>query len=385
MNVAIVVPRVWDSEAFSTDPRILVQGFEQAGSKATIICGVGSRFPADTAATIVDVSKMASPGYWRHERFDLAVVFTHLHSHQRVVAAAATSGVYVISKGDTSGLYGPRSHPLQTLRFAISSAEGAAEGVRNGWLWTKRLVSRSEYQALARPIVENLRTADCTIVEIATARENLGRFLDGLGESELLDRIHYVPNPVDPAFESMPPSEKQRLIYAVGRWDSRQKNAPLLGATLRRYLDKDREACAVIAGGGAEAVVAAGAIPRTDRIGVVSRKTLADYASTARICLVTSRWEGSHIGAHEALTVGATVVGTPIPAVKAMVAEGPFGETSRAHSTRRLAHALEEEMRAWDEGGRAPGAISAFWKARLAPRAVAAQLLGLPELRHSRL
>jgi Glycosyl transferases group 1 len=377
VRAAIVIPTEWHAATFSGDPRVLAGGFEAIGHSATIVCAPGSTYPPETRAITLDRDRAVDPGWWRHQNFDLAVVFTWMHSHHGVLKGIAGSDTFVISKGDTAGLYGARAHPRDTLEAAIRSAENPASAARNVWLWCKRLVVTKEHNDHARPFVANLRQADATVVETQAARENVCRFLTSSGATDLVSRLHVVPNPSAPPFVTVDVSGlKERLIYAAGRWEAREKNFGLLQRSLEAYLRKDPQAYAVIAGRVPMRIPAL-KTSRIEFIGAVGRETLAEVAARARVCLVTSRWESFHLAAHEALTAGATVVGTPIPVVADMTSRGCYGTTASSHRPASVLAALTREMRFWDDGRRDGATIAAEWRGRLAPEIVARQLFGL--------
>jgi glycosyltransferase involved in cell wall biosynthesis len=377
MRVAIVIPGEWHANTFSVDPRVLSGGFEAIGHTATIVCGSGSTYPEDTCAISVGGSLAEDPRWWRDQNFDLAMVYTWMHGHQNVLSGIAESGTFVVSKGDTDGLYGPRAHPRSTLVTAIGSARGPVSVARNVWLWGRRFVETREYESYAAPIIANLRRAPATVVETDIARENLFRFLDSVGASDLASRIHVIPNPSASQFMTADLSgQKERLIYAAGRWNAWEKNFGLLKSVLERYLRRDPDASVVVVGTPPERQHFRSS-RRLELVGQVERTTLAEIGARARLCLLTSRSESFHLVAHEALTVGATVVGTPIPVVFDMVSRGRYGTVSRARRPASVVAALSREMQLWDEGRRDAGTIAADWRSRLAPEIVARQLLDL--------
>jgi glycosyltransferase involved in cell wall biosynthesis len=377
LRAAIVIPTEWQAASFTTDPRILAGGFEAIGHQAKIVCLSGSAYPPEAPAVALSRTAMEDAEWWREQRFDLALVFTWLHSHQGVVEGIAKSGTFVISKGDTHGLYGARAHPRKTLVAAIQSTDDPLTAARNAWYWCKRIFLSREHVSHARPFVANLREADVTVVETDVARTNLCRFLDSIGASDLIAKLHVVPNPSAlPFVMARVPERKERLIYAAGRWESPPKNVELLIRVLEQYLSRDQSARAVIAGSGTERFRHV-RTSRIQHVGQVERETLAEIAAQARVCLVTSRWESFHIAAHEALTVGATVVGTPIPVVQSMTSGGRYGTMARSHRVPSVHSALVREMHAWDIDRRDSLAIASDWRSRLAPASVASQLLGL--------
>jgi glycosyltransferase involved in cell wall biosynthesis len=166
-----------------------------------------------------------------------------------------------------------------------------------------------------------------------------------------------------------------RLQINPRKPQDRQKNARLLGRTLRDYYKRDASTRFVLIGKASDSVQV-GASPVTS-LGRVPREELGDLLSAARICLISSRWEGSHISGHEALASGCTIVGTPIPAVQSMIGEGRWGTIAAGHTPRDLAQALGAEMRVWQEGERDPVAIAAHWRRKLLPHIVAGHYLSL--------
>ena len=163
MRAAIVIPTEWHAAAFSGDPRVLAGGFEAIGHSATIVCAPGSTYPPETNAITVDGDRAADPGWWRGQNFDLAVVFTWMHSHHGVIKGIAESDTFVISKGDTAGLYGARAHPRDTLDAAIRSADNPASATRNVWLWCKRFSfhSRTRQPRSSVPYQPSASGCDC--------------------------------------------------------------------------------------------------------------------------------------------------------------------------------------------------------------------------------
>ena len=377
MNVAIVIPTEWHASTFTADPRLLLQGFNQLGHNATIVCLSGST-PADGAVVLqVEYRRLTDPAFWRTEGFDLVLVFTWMHSYNDVLVAARLSGAFVVAQWDTDGNYSARAQPMSTLRYAFFSAPPVLPRARNIWYWTKRFAYLDrEY---TRPIVANLQLADATVVETDPAHERVAQILRMRNASHLAAKLHVVPLPIADAFSSVDVAamRDERLIYSVGRWKAAQKNGKLLASVLRSYLQADDQAVAMVVGRGGAALFGDVPVSRLQTAEHLDQHDVASIAGKARVFLVTSRWEGCHIGAHEAVAAGASVVGTPIPAVQALTVNQAFGRVSRSHRKRDVLRALESEMAEWDRGGRSPGVIASYWRERLEPRAVAARLLSL--------
>ena len=380
MRAAIVIPIEWHADRFTTDPRLLVDGLEAVGCNARIVCVSGSRYPSGVPVEEISRTTMENPTWWRERKFTFALVFTWVHSFGAVVRAIAESGTFVIAKGDTDGLHGARAHPHRTLRSAIQMSENRVAAARNASFWLRRLALESEHTRHAEPFLTNLRSANATVIETAIGRQNLLDFLASTNASDLAPKIHVVPNPVAHAFtHASLENGKERLIYAAGRWEAPTKNARLLGRVLGRYLAQDPEARAVIAGTGADQFAGMAAAQQITSIGHVDRETLAANAARARICLITSQRESFHIAGHEALAVGATIVGTPIPVVESMTQRGRYGTMAASHGVRSVLAALQTEMSAWDDNQRVGQEIAMSWRAKLEPSTVASQLVELVE------
>ena len=149
-----------------------------------------------------------------------------------------------------------------------------------------------------------------------------------------------IENPVPSSFGAGNSGPRDRVVVSVGRWDDPQKNARLLGRVLSEYGEQDSETRFVLIGKASNTIC--DAAPRITPLGRVGRDELGTRLSTARICLITSRWESFHIAGHEALASGCTIVGTPIDAVRSMVGDGSWGPSQPA---RRLKISFARSLR----------------------------------------
>lgn len=370
MKIAVVHPAIWDPARNSLDPRLYADGFGALGHEAEVVCLEGSRIPAGAQMTTASRGQLTDAAYWGRREVDLALVFTWMGNFD-VVQALRRSGAYVVSKGDTDGLMGVRVHPRATAMRALYPARSAIDGARRSWHWLKRYayLYRREDDELLRTLAE----ADATIVETPAARTNLLRFLAHYDAAPLTHRLHSVRVPVHPRFSSgaLEPKEAN-LVVSVGRWSDRAKDAGLLRRTLVRLSDCE----AVVAGPDGERVVA-GLPDRVRYVGPLAPDALKNLFTLARVCLVTSRWEGCHAAGHEALAMGCTIVGPPIPAVESMTLDGRFGVVTSGRAARDLAAAVRRELASWTDGQRDESAIAEYWRRQVHPEAVARQILAL--------
>lgn len=372
-----MIPAEWHASAFSTDPRVLVNGFAELGHEAVVVCHRGSTYPGGLPVLTESPSVLEDEVFWRGAGFDLAVVFTWVFRPAEIIDSIAAAGTVVVGKMDSDGFFDVRLHPKSTLGRTIYYTRGTVPRLRGVWYWLKRFLYLHEESR--RRAVRNVESAHATIVETEDAQREVVRFLEHCGRDSLARKVHFVPTAVASAFCCAEvPAVKRRLVYAVGRWDEPLKRVGLLQSSLQLYLDSTPGASAVVVGGGGERVFRNHAHPRVDYRGQVDQLDLVDLLRDARVCLVTSRFEGCHIGGHEALAMGLTIVGPSIPAVQSMTSRGAYGRLARA-TPRALASALSEEMALWDDGDRDPREIASYWRSKLAPAAVAARIIDVSQ------
>ncbi|HSP82089.1 MAG TPA: glycosyltransferase family 4 protein, partial [Myxococcaceae bacterium] len=360
------------------DPGLLALGVEQAGHEPLLLCPEAGAFPPPEYLRVVPRERLGLADFWFAQRVDLALVYTWLDNSTDILRALRAAGVPALSKGDSDGQLGLRVHPLATLRRTVLPHASWGLRARAGLYWLRRYARahRPEEQA----ILDNLEQARLTLLETEAARGHLQRFLEHAGRPELGARVRVLPNPVAPrVLETPVPARKVPRVLAVGRWDDVQKDAPLLSRALERFAAAHPEVEVELIGpGGADCF---GPLTRRHRqvryLGPLPHAQVLTHLAPARTLVFSSRWEGAPIAANEALALGCTVVGPPLPAFRGLAAQGDFGVLARERSPRGLAEALGREMEAWAAGRREPARVAGFWRERVAPLRVVESLLAL--------
>ena len=122
------------------------------------------------------------------------------------------------------------------------------------------------------------------------------------------EKIHCVPHPIQTdIFKFDPTIQKKNQIISVGRWESYQKNLPLLLKTLRNFLDQNPDWTSLVIGSG---LPAKSPHPRITFLPPLSPPDLACHMQESKIFLSSSRYESFGLAANEAEACGCTTVDT---------------------------------------------------------------------------
>jgi glycosyltransferase involved in cell wall biosynthesis len=195
-----------------------------------------------------------------------------------------------------------------------------------------------------------------------------------------------VPHPVDEKdLQTDTPVERGNRIIAVGRWETWQKNFPLLLETLGRFLAAHPGWSAEVIGKlPGDAAAQMGKLPgdaaaRITLAGPVEHRLLARHYRASKIFLMSSRHESFNIAAAEALCCGCAVVGPSQIASVVFFTGRKSGTAAGEYSAAGLLGALETEAAAWADGGRDPDAIAAEWINTTGSEAVTRKMLEVLE------
>lgn len=358
-----------------------VAGFEALGHAPVVVCRREHAEGFEAPLHLVESdAALRDPSTWRELGAEAAVIVTW-HRMPDVLAALREAGTRVLALTDTDGKIGFRAHPWASLEHMWVYASTWREKARCVKYWLGRLArERLGPSPEDREVLESTRLSDVVAFGSRRAREEFRLLLRLRGEEALEGRLAVVPFTIGASFLSCPvPTEKARRIVAIGRWDDPQKHPELLVAALERVFAKRSDVEVEIFGRGGEEVFAA--LERHGEFryrGVRRQEIVAEALSTSRAIVFSSRWEGCPHSALEALTLGATLVGTRLPSLESWVEGGRFGRVAASRAA-DLSAALLEEMAAWDAGERDPRAIAEHWRAIVAPEAVCRQLLAALE------
>jgi glycosyltransferase involved in cell wall biosynthesis len=229
-------------------------------------------------------------------------------------------------------------------------------------------------------VLKTTELSEVVTIESPLAAANLMKFFRFYGKDRLCERIRVIPHTVRTAFvQSAIELNRPPRIFCGGRWDDPQKDPNLLALVLARIVSAVPEVEVVIAGrGGAWAFQPlAEKYSRVKWLGRVPPETVPDLLKSCQFLLSSSQWESYPIGTLEALSLGCTFVGPPLPSFLSMAHGGQFGTVSSARSVAGLADAALQELHNWKSGQRDPVKIASWWRGYVNNDVVAEQFLAL--------
>src|SRR6266700_2530568 len=374
LRVAFVWPgTIWDDHL--TKELLIPLALQELGVDVRVYCARSLLSPTGVRVLEVPRRTMASAGFWRREGVQRAIVCTWT-MYPEVIRALRAAGARVVSKCDSDGIISIRRHPFEHLKRMVLLQETARGRVGAVLEWFVRLGPRHRREMAL--VAGSYRAATAVVIESEPARAAYLRFLRRYDGSPEPAKVHTILNPVGRHFtQATLPTEKERLVVALGRWEHPAKHARLMAATLRGFLARDPAARAVVVGRCGEAVFSELDPRRLRYLGPIPNHALVDIYARARVLISCSRWEGAPIAPNEALAMGCTVVAPALPAYRHLAGCGPFATLASARTARSLTAALTREFAAWDAGARDLAGVAAYWRPQVDSHAVARRFLEL--------
>ncbi len=376
MKIALVLAAPWVPG--SVDMTEYLRQLERLGHEPVLICLDRAAGKTEYPVIAADRETLKSPGFYERLKLDAAIAFTWFNEPW-MVAAMKKAGMTVLTRGDSDGLLSIRQFPAHHYRVRMS----AAKTMGGTFTAAKHLLQRYllQYKREDTDRLNSLAWSDLSVLETAQAAEHVASFLTRYDRADLISRLKVVPHFVADEFLTCDvKTTRSDCAVAIGRWEDPQKNAPLLAAAIEIHLNYRPATRFYIIGGEAgrsQFDELTGKYPQVVYTGPQNAAGVRRYLADARVLLSASRWEGSPVVGNEALAMGATIVGTPIPAFIDICRRGDFGKYASRHYAEALAAALAQEWSDWDLGRRDPVAISQYWRPLLSSKVVVSKLVQL--------
>ncbi len=295
------------------DLALTTLGFRALGHDASLVClrTTHPRDPYGRPVLLITPQEAKSPLWWQSQKPDFVILGLWTRPKYDPIRRAALSATpHVIERADSDG--------MRTASCGLHTyAKRRYDYFRDHTYRWPALVSipislfYSLFSILATPRIEfrlarTLRLLPALTVETPHATQLWKKLSTKLGADS--KRIHCIPHPIKTDIfhpDSSVPPKKQ--IISVGRWDSYQKNLPLLLKTLRSFLERNPCWTALVVGSG---LPETSSQPRMIFSAPLSPRKLARRMQESRVFLSSSRFESFGLAAAEAVACGCRLVST---------------------------------------------------------------------------
>ena len=258
----------------------------------------------------VSQQDVRNPIWWQSQKPDLVILGLWTRPKYDPIRRAALSATpHVVERADSDGM---RTASCGLLTYAKRRFDYFRDLTYHcpSLLSIPASIFYSFASILATPWIETrlartLKLLPAVAVETPHATALWKSLATRLGINP--QKIHCIPHPIQTnIFKFDPTIQKKNQIISVGRWESYQKNLPLLLKTLRTFLDKNPRWTSLVVGSG---LPSKSSHPQITFLSLLSPLDLARHMQQSMIFFFSSRYESFGLAAAEASACGCTVVG----------------------------------------------------------------------------
>jgi len=246
-------------------------------------------------------SDVRSPSWWQSHKPDLVILGLWTRPKYDPIRRAALSATpHVIERADSDGMraascglkiYARRRYDYFRDRIFLLPA---FLGIAGAALYSFLCILLTPW--IESRLAKTLQLLPAVAVETPRAAHLWKALAKRLGGDP--GRIYCIPHPIQTRiFKSQRSIPKNKWVISVGRWESYQKNLPLLLRALKAFLDKQPGWSAQVVGSG---LPARSPHPRIRFLPPLSPKVLARKMQASAIFLSTSRYESFGLAEVEA-------------------------------------------------------------------------------------
>jgi glycosyltransferase involved in cell wall biosynthesis len=301
------------------DLGLLTKAFRSLGHDAWLVVYPAFKIPSkikNLKSTIAkdpiiwaSPAEVRNPSWWQSQKPDLVILGLWTRPKYDPVRRAALSATpRVIERADSDGMrtascglpmyarrrydyFRDRSYRWPAFLSMPASALYSFASIL-GTPWIEARLART------------LKLLPAVAVETPLATQLWKKLAAKLGVDP--KRIYCIPHPIQTdIFRKDPAIRRKNQILSVGRWESYQKNFPLLRQALLGFLDRNRGWTARVVGSG---LPRSSAHPRLIFSAPLAPRGLARWMKESKIFLCSSQYESFGLAAMEAATCGCRVV-----------------------------------------------------------------------------
>jgi glycosyltransferase involved in cell wall biosynthesis len=302
------------------DLGLLTKAFRDLGHEAYLVVhpagGTSSNIKnpksniQDDPVLWVSQQNVRNPLWWKDHHPDLVILGLWTRpKYDPIRRAALTSTPHVIERADSDGMRTASCGPLTYTKRRFDYFRDRT------YHWPSLLsipasIFYSLASIIATPWIEarlarTIKLLPAIAVETPHATNLWKSLATRLGADP--EKIHCVPHPIQTdIFKFDPTVPKKNQIISVGRWESYQKNLPLLLKTLRSFLDKNPSWTSLVIGSG---LPTRSPHPQITFLPPLPPPDLAHHMQRSKIFFSSSRYESFGLASAEAASCGCLVVG----------------------------------------------------------------------------
>ena len=312
----------------------------------------------------VSQQDVRDPLWWQSQKPDLVILGLWTRPKYDPIRRAALSATpRIIERADSDGM---RTASCGLLTYAKRRFDYLRDRTYH---WPSLLsipasIFYSFASILATPWIEfrlrkTLKLLPSILVETPHATNLWKSLATRLGADP--EKIYCVPHPIQTdIFKFDPTIQKKNQIISVGRWESYQKNLPLLLKTLRAFLNKNPTWSSLVIGSG---LPTKSPHPRIAFLPFLSPTDLARHMQESKIFLFSSRYESFLLAGAEALSCNCLLIGP-----KDIHKIDLENYSARHYSDDEL------DLAAWSPSGLVRPSLG---KLSFSPKGICSQILGL--------
>lgn len=365
MKILTASPLPLSRDSWTRDITVLYRGFAALGHDAANVRL--HSLDGSTFSGVLQISRkeIESAAWWKNQACDLVVANTWGQpKNNAMVRAIKASGAKVVARLDSDGYNSPWNGLLRFFRitrFKFSETKPISTATIQAAIKTLLFSIPQVYDS---KMLEHLSLADIIGIESEGARSKFTNLLRLYRRPDLINKLRVVRHPVVPEIDDLtipPLTHRKNCIVCVGRWESSQKDAPLLIKTLVSALASRTDWEAHIFGSGEDKINAllqsasAAIAKRITLHGPHPHNEILEAYRHSKISLFTSRYESGPIAAQEALCLGCTVVGPPdIPSMQDLCSPELAGTITQSRNVADMSAGLVNQMQKYDSEIRAP-------------------------------
>jgi glycosyltransferase involved in cell wall biosynthesis len=383
---AIPIPYADRDSFWVRELGLLVLAFNEMGYESKLVAYKTDNQTEDFRPVLqISPEDMKSVDWWKKQQADAVILnLWSAPKYDSIRRAALAATTVAIERLDTSGVRIPRIWPwysfLQTYGFYREAGHCSVISLITALV--KNVLFYAMPSLMEKPMALSMEMMSVVVAESPLAAARIKRHMEWHIEGTA--RVAQISNPVLTTTTFYNPEVmKENRLVSVGRWDSYQKDFPLLLKAAVKFLAKNPDWSWDLIGKGADCYsgliqkVPAEILSRIRIHGILPYASIGEINRRAKIHYLASRWEGFCNASIEAMCCGCSYVGPINLAGSSYLIENGSGTIASRRTCFDLVDALVAEAEAWKSGRRDAEAIAISWKAQAGYKEVAEKTLQL--------